>query len=308
MHTLPTRPRDIEDDGQFHYAVLGPHAASDSGKPSPEAKRYLDETTTPDKPRVYRNSVLLLAPTKDGLEVSSARVRDYLAWEQVRSDLKEQEKEGNLDLARMQTLTINLDKAKGRMPDAIRQAYSTVVTVSEKDEAQAFKINVTDDAHFSIIKNDPRSRIQDTAITAEALLPDGPYDLWKQGDTSRRVKDLTGSFAQLPHLPKMLKAKAILDTLVEGCVQGWFALRLTRPDSSFRTWWRTVPDEAALADPALELVLPESAELAELSPSLLAPGELPELWPARRSLFKMPVTIFPEPRLFRFRRKDTWNR
>ena len=138
VHLLPTRPRDIEDDSQFHYGVLGPNAASDSGKPGAEAKRYLDETTGPEKPRVYRNAVILLAPSRDGLEVASARVRDYLAWEEVRSDLKEQEKEGNVDSARMLTLSINIDKARGRMPDAVKQAYCTVVTVSDKNEIQAF--------------------------------------------------------------------------------------------------------------------------------------------------------------------------
>ncbi len=278
VHTLPTRPRDIEDDGQFHYAILGPSAASDSGKPSTYAKRFLDETTGPEKPRVYRNAVLLLTPSKDGLEIASARVRDYLAWEQVRSDLKEQEKEGDIDVARMQTLAINIDKAKGRIPEAIKQAYCIVVTVSEKNEVQAFKINVTEDPHFSIIKSDSRSRVQDSPITAEALLPDGPYNLWREGETSRRVKDLSGAFAQLPHLPKMLKAQAILDTLADGCEQGSFVLRLTRPDGSFRTWWHTRPDEMAMDDPALELVLPEAAELAELPYHLLTPGKLPELW------------------------------
>jgi hypothetical protein len=279
VHTLPARPRDIEDDGQFHFAVMGPAASSDSGKPSPEAKRYLDETTGPEKPRVYRNAVLLLAPSKDGLEVATARVRDYLAWEQVRADLKEQEKGGSLDVARMQTLSINLDKSRNRIPEAIRQAYCTVVTVSEKDEVQAFKINVTDEPHFSIIKNDGRSRVQDSPITAEALLSDGPYNLWREGETSRRVKDLSGAFAQMPHLPKMLKAQAILDTLSEGCAQGAFVLRLNRPDGSFRTWWRTQPDETAMNDSALELILPEAAELADLPPALLLPGTLPELWP-----------------------------
>ena len=36
VHNLPDRPRDISDDGDFHYAVLGPTAASESGKPSAE--------------------------------------------------------------------------------------------------------------------------------------------------------------------------------------------------------------------------------------------------------------------------------
>ncbi len=278
VHTLPAKPRDIEDDGLFHYGILGPSGASDSGKPGPEAKRYLDETTGPEKPRVFRNAVILLAPSKDGLEVASACVRDYLAWDQVVISLKEQQKDGNVDVARMQTLSIYLDRAKGRIPDAIRQAYCTVVTVSDKNDVQAFKINVTDEPHFMIIKNDLRSRIQDSSISSEALLPDGPYDLWREGETSRRVKDLSGSFAQLPHLPKMLKAQAIIDTLVEGCLMGAFVLCLTRPDGSSRTWWYSRPDETAMNDPSLELILSEAAELKEIDASLLEPDRLPELW------------------------------
>lgn len=292
VHTLPTKPRDIEDDGLFHYGILGPSGASDSGKPGSEAKRYLDETTGPEKPRVYRNSVILLAPSKDGIEVASASVRDYLAWEQVGVNLKEQQKDGNVDVARMQTLAINLDKARGRIPDAIRQAYCTVVTVSDKNEIQAFKINVTEEPHFTIIKNDSRSRIQDSPISAEALLPDGPYDLWREGETSRRVKDLSGSFAQLPHLPKMLKAQAIIDTLVEGCEMGAFVLRLTRPDGSARTWWFSKPDETSMADPSLELVLSEAAELGEILPSLLEPEQLPDLWKSDTITVQMVIDYF----------------
>ncbi|MEK7827130.1 MAG: hypothetical protein AAB299_05275, partial [Thermodesulfobacteriota bacterium] len=251
-HTVPIRSKDVEDDGAFHYAVLGPGAASESGKPSPEAKRFLDETTGPDKPRVYRNAVVLVAPSRDGLELASARVRDYLGWEGVREEIKQQQKDGSVDPARAQTLSINIDKAKGRIPDAIRQAWCIVVTVSEKDEAHAFKITVTDEPHFNIIKGDQRSRMQDTPVTAEALLPDGPYNLWRPGETSRRVKDLSGAFAQLPHLPKMIKASAILSTLAEGCGKGIFVLRVVRPDGTSRTWWMTKPDEIALNDPALE--------------------------------------------------------
>lgn len=278
VHLLPTRPRDIEDDGHFHFGVLGPGAASESGKPSVEAKRYLDETTSAEKPRVYRNAVILLAPSRDGLEVASTRVRDYLAWDEVRTDLKDQEKDGSVDIGRMQTLSINIDTARGRIPDAVKQAYCTVVTVSDKNDVQAFKINVIDDPHFTIIKNDSRSRIQDSAISAEALLPNGPYNLWRKGETSRRVKDLSGAFAQLPHLPKMLKAQAISDTLVDGCQAGAFVLKLIRPDGSGRSWWHASPDETAMSDPALELVLSEAAELKEIPHDLLEPKRLPELW------------------------------
>ena len=41
VHTLPTRPKDIEDDGAFHYAILGPNAASESGNPTSKARQFL---------------------------------------------------------------------------------------------------------------------------------------------------------------------------------------------------------------------------------------------------------------------------
>ncbi|MBF0565077.1 MAG: ATP-binding protein [Nitrospirae bacterium] len=279
VHTMPTKPKDIEDDGVFHYAILSPDAASESGKPGSFAKQFLDETTGSDKPRVYRNSVILLTPSKDGVELALSRVRDFLAWEIVRNDIRKQQKDGNVEPARAQILQINIEKARGRIPEAIKHAYCIVVTVSGKNEDHAFRITITEESHFNIIKEDSRSRVQDTAISSEALLPDGPYNLWRPGETSRRVKDLAGAFAQLPHLPKMLKTKAILDTLAEGCARGTFVLRIVRPDGTSRTWWMSRPDDNALSDSAMELVLPNAAELSELSAELLAPGKLPGLWP-----------------------------
>jgi hypothetical protein len=84
------RPSDIEDDGEFHFAILGPRATSDSGKPSTDARRYIDETTGPDKPRNYRNAVVLAVPSRDGVEAARNRIKDYLGWEEVRSQLREQ--------------------------------------------------------------------------------------------------------------------------------------------------------------------------------------------------------------------------
>ena len=276
VHNLPERPRDIDDDGEFHFAVLGPRAASDFSRSSAAAKRFLEETTAADRPRVYRNAVVLAVPPRDGLEVAQNRIREYLGWEDVRTQLREQHVD---DPLRLETVSTYSETARKGIPEAIQQAYSLVVTVSDKNEVQAFKITVESGKPlFEQIKADSRSRIQDTPISAEALLPDGPYNLWRAGETSRRVKDLVGAFAQFPHLPKMLNRKAILDTLTGGCVEGMFVLRLTRADRSVKTFWHEMPDDIALKDPSLEVILPEAATLTILSPRLLAPGVLPGLW------------------------------
>jgi len=57
-----------------------------------------------------------------------------------------------------------------------------------------------------------------------------------------------------------------------------FVLRQTRPDKTYRTFWHQEPDETVLKDPALEVVLPEHAQLSDLAPELLSPNRLPGLW------------------------------
>ncbi|MDE0077722.1 MAG: DUF499 domain-containing protein [Caldilineaceae bacterium] len=276
VHTLPQAPRDIQDDGEFRFAVLGPQAGSESGRPSAEAKRFINETTSPDRPRANRNAVVLAVPSKDGLEAARIRIREHLGWLEVDNQLKGQP----IDLLRKQMLASETQAARARIPDAIRQAYSIVVTVNEANGIQAFKIAVSGEPLFATIKADRRARIQDTAISAEAMIPGGPYDLWREGETARRVRDLVGAFAQNVRLPKMLRHKEILATIAQGIEAGTWVGRIERPDKTERTFWRTRVDDSVFKEPSLEVLLPEAATLSDVEPALLAYDRLPGLWPA----------------------------
>ncbi|MBP7559877.1 MAG: ATP-binding protein [Armatimonadetes bacterium] len=283
-HLLPAKPADIKDDGEFHFAILAPKCVSDSGKPSAAAVRFLREKTGPDAPRVFGNAVVAVCPSPDGLELARARVRELLGWEEVKVSPEAKAfsdpDAANFDPLRVSRLKGYLDETKGKVPSAIRHAYCIVVTLDAKGEVQAFKLSVDEsEPLFAIVKADKRSRIQETAVSADALLPGGPYDLWHAGDTAQRVKDLAGAFAQRPALPKMLRRSEILATLAQGAAEGFFVLRATRPDKSVRTFWRTRVAEQDMADPGMEVVLLEAAELTELDPALLVPGALPGLWP-----------------------------
>jgi hypothetical protein len=276
VHVLPARPADIEDDGEFHYAVLGPKAASDSGKPSAEARRFLDETTGPEKPRALnRNAVVLAVPSKEGVEVARDKVRDLLGWEKVRDMLKERT---DIDTAATTRLEGNLRVAKGEMVSQIVMAYCIAVTVNDVNDVAAYRINVDNEPLFGKMVTDKRLRIESTAVNAEALLPGGPFDLWSAGDKSRFVKDLVGAFAATAKLPKMLNRSDILETVLLGCEAGEFVLRVTRADKSTRTFWKSRPDDTAVQEPSLEVVLSDAATLSELDGTLLAHGQLPGLW------------------------------
>ena len=279
VHLLPQQPADLPDDSRFRFAVLGPQASSESGKPSATARRFLDETTGTDRPRVHRNTVVLAVPSREGLDAARTAARNLLGWQEVQSQLNEG---GHaVDLVQQQRLKARLREGGARLPEAVRQAYGIVVTTDTGNRVQAFRLSAAGGALFAQIKEDPRSRIQETAVEPAALLPGGPYELWKEEEPSRRVMELADSFARYPRLPKLLKPEVVRDTVLRGVEEGLFVARVARPDGTERTFWREPVDSEAARDPGLEAILPEKAELVSLSPGMLDPRKpcLPELWP-----------------------------
>lgn len=277
VHRLPQRPSDVPDDVRFRYVVLGPEAVSDSGKPSATARRFLDEHTGPDKPRVHRNVVVMAVPSREGLEAARAAVRNLLGWEDVQSQLNQGH---TVDALQQERLKRMLRDAGGRVPETVRHAYGIVVTTDTSDRVQAFKLPADGRPLFSQIKDDDRSRIQETPVEPAALLPEGPYHLWREDEPSRRVAELADPFARHSRLPKLLKPEVVRDTVLRGVEEGLFVARLTRPDGTRRTFWREPVDPDVRRDPGLEAVLPEHAELTRLDPRMLDPGSgaLPQLW------------------------------
>lgn len=107
---MPDRPGDVEDDGDFHFVVLGPKGTSEAGKPNSEAKRFLSETTGPDTPRVFQNTLILAVPARDGLDQARNCIRDYLAWEEVQNQV---------DTTRAAMLAGHIERSRKKIPGAI---------------------------------------------------------------------------------------------------------------------------------------------------------------------------------------------
>src|SRR2546429_663938 len=133
VHLLPERPADVADDGDFHYVILGPKAASRPSQASEEARRFLEEKTGPEAPRVYRNAIVIAVPAKEGVEVAREYIRKHQGWLQVESQLKGQD----LDNNRKQLLELEKKETLARANEMVKQAYCMAVAVSDKNEIQA---------------------------------------------------------------------------------------------------------------------------------------------------------------------------
>ena len=274
VHKLPRSPRDVGDTVQFRFAILGPEAASSSGKPGKVARYFLDHAAGPDSPRVYRNAVVLAVPSPEGVDAARSKTRSLLGWEDVQAQLTAR----SIDPVRRERLRRNVRRAEAELPGVIRQAYGIVVSVNERNGIHAFKLPGSGQPLFEEIKNHDKARIVDTPVNPEALLPDGPYGLWEEGDDARLANQLSEAFARFPRLPKVLKPELVTRTVLSGVRDGLLAARLRRPDGSIRTWWREDIESVAAADDQLEIVLPGKARLARLDHRLFNPGELPGLW------------------------------
>ena len=254
--------------------MLGPSAASESGKPSAEAQRFIDHTTGADKPRVNRNALVLAVPSAVGLAAARDRIRDHLAWQEVKKQLAGQ----MADPIRASKLQSGLKSSEDEMRRAVRHAWCIGVATTADDSIKAFKLALDDNKTlFQSIKEDKDARIQDTALDPDLILPGSSYDLWREDEPAQRVKTLVGAFFERSKLPKMLRRKELLDTVANGAEQGRFVLRLQRPNGGPRTWWRERPDDAVLAEANLEAVQAAQAELEALPALLLRPGVLPGL-------------------------------
>ena len=140
VHNLPERPRDIADDGEFHYAV--PRSASSLGVW--QTKRRSQAVSRRDGPAPGPPPSPIATPSSSPFlpeKVSTRRAggaREYLGWEEVREQLKDQ----SIDPIREQMLIKEIEAAKKHIPGAIGQAYSLVVTVNENNGIHAFKVVV----------------------------------------------------------------------------------------------------------------------------------------------------------------------
>ena len=122
-------------------------------------------------------------------------------------------------------------------------------------------------------------RLLTTSLDPDLLTPESYFELWKEDETAKPIQELYGMFANFPRLPRMLNRQVFIETLRRGVTEGQIVLRTVRPDGSQQTFWREAPtDDEELWKKDLEIVPIEHAELHNLNPELLRPGQLPEIW------------------------------
>ena len=269
VHALPDSPADIPDNPELHFVIVSPEYAAVPGEAvSASLEAFFDRT--------YRNNVIILAPDNARLAGLRYRIRKILGWEGIESG-----DEMNLLSGTQAALLLQRkrDDETGIL-DSVKSAYSVLIAVDEAGEVKARLLPSGAESPFERVKTflEEEERLLTTTLDPDLLTPDSFFELWGDDETSKPVQGLYRMFASLPRLPRLLGWRVFVETLQRGVTEGRIVLRSVRPDGSQHTYWRESPPNEDLSNRDLEIVPIEHAELHNLSPDLLRPEGLPELW------------------------------
>ena len=268
-HALPDSPADIPDNPELHFVIVGPEYSAVPGADiSTPLHAFFDRT--------YPNNVIILAPDNTRLAGLRSRIRKILGWQGIESG-----DEMNLLSEPQKALLLQRKRDdEAGIADSIKSTYSVLIAVDEAGEIKAHLLSPGPESPFERAKTFlvEAERLLTTALDPELLTPDSYLGLWGDDETPKPVQGLYRMFASLPRLPRLLGRRVFVETLQRGVTEGRIVLRSVRPDGSQHTYWRESPPNEDLSNRDLEIVPIEHAELHNLSPDLLRPEGLPELW------------------------------
>ena len=271
VHTLPQSPADVPDTPELRFVIAGPEYATVPGEDvSPELREFFQRT--------YRNNVILLAPENALLSGLRQRIHRILGWQSI----IESEDEMSL-LSEQQPSFLQERKQidETGILESVISAYSVLIAIDEDGDIETSLLSSGTESPFERVKTAlvADDRLLITSLDPDLLTPDSYFDIWGEDETAKPVQGLYQMFASLSRLPRILNRKVFVDTLRRGVTEGQIVLRTVRPDGSQHTYWHEAPTaDEDLWKKELEIVLIEHAELHNLSPELLRPGQLPELW------------------------------
>lgn len=284
VYTLPRSPRDVEDNPEFRYLVLGPECAVTPGQPVPaEVAAFFTTVSGPNNPRTYKNALVALAPESSALSGLRNQVRRHLAWKLVQGS----QEAARLSDAQQKKLVNEIQTLSNTLPTSVQGVWSVLVAADESGTLKAELLkpipsNQSATPFERIVAMLRESeRLAPERIDPELLLPGSYLNLWHPGETSLPVETLVKFFGQLTRLPRIMRRAVLEESLRQGVLAGTLALRMVRSDNSVRTIWRQSPSDDDLRRTELEIVPIAHATLTSLDAHLLRPGALPNLWPTQ---------------------------
>ncbi|MBM4388331.1 MAG: ATP-binding protein, partial [Deltaproteobacteria bacterium] len=217
IHPMPPSGQDVPDDFEVRLVALGIDCAygKEPGSAAEEAaKRILESRGA--APRLYRNTLVFLAPDKTRLQDLDEASRRFLAWESI---IEEKE---TLNLSPHQVKqaeaqrTIAGDSVKARLPET----YQWLLVPTQKSphdpvEWQAIRLSGQDALAARAVKRLKNDELLITGFASTRLRMElDRIPLWR-GDYVT-IRQLAEDFARYIYLPRLNEPSVLLGAISDG--------------------------------------------------------------------------------------------
>lgn len=217
IHPMPHSGQDVPDDPEVRLVVMGmefPYGREPSCPAELAAKAIFESRG--NTPRLYRNSLIFLAPDKTRLQDLDEAIRKYLAWESILSEIKAL----NLDPQQVKQADTQKSAADGAVKARLPETYQWLLVPVQKDPAasiewQAFRLTGQDALAIRAgkkLKND-ELMIMSFAPTLLRMELD-KIPLWRGNHVA--VKQVVEDFFRYPYLPRLKNPDVLISAIQSG--------------------------------------------------------------------------------------------
>ncbi len=217
VHPMPRNSGDVPDDLDARLVVLGiDHVyTKEAGSPAETAAKTILETRG-NTPRIYRNTLVFLAPDKVRLQDLDEATRKYLAWESI---LAEKE---SLDLSPFQVRNAETQKtaADSAVTARLPETYQWLLVPIQNGpqgaiEWQASRLSGSDSLAVRASRKIVSEELLIPSFGANRLRMElDRIPLWR-GDHVP-IRQLVDDFARYLYLPRLTDSSVLVNAIRDG--------------------------------------------------------------------------------------------
>ena len=277
VRVCPTGPNLVKDFQTIQYVILPPQASLPSREKetdiaSETALKILTSNTDDDRPRTFRNTLLFIAARRDDIRDLRNLVKNYLAWNSVMNGDVLHRALTNLEGARLDQTTENLEATEDAVTAALFKAYRWGLAPSQADPQK-------NDYGFSVVDTKPtggkivqrlREKFTDDDAIVTKIAPDifaGKLQqyIWNSDayQDHIEVERLWELMAQNVYMPRLRDRNVLATCIRDGIAAGTFGYASAYQDGDYQNFrfeeqiggLRIVEDSPAV------LINPEMAKL-----------------------------------------------
>lgn len=222
VHAAPLSPSDVADEQRTRAVVMPPDARHKRGDEASAAIREIKSifeyksNGTSKNPRIYRNTLVFIAPDESDYDALQSAVRDYLAWKSI----DEEQEFLNLDAVQRRTVKDNRERADGNIDLRLQTTYSWLIVPEQPDPTgpvrwEAHRISGEDSLYLRAMRKIKQSELIIGAWSPDILRQTLDAFLWRDRDHIT-IKQLWDYLTTYVYLPRLRDQQVLLEAIQAG--------------------------------------------------------------------------------------------